>query len=119
MINNNFNVNIIDENDNESILFKLVRRFDTTIMKYVIKFLVNENKHQIYLNYFNHLHRSPLYYAIYNHHREKSLREITDQEEKNKNSDTIINDGSINNNSNDDSKKEWMYDILTQKTHGY
>ena len=112
LINNNFNVSIIDENDNESILFKLVRRFDTTIMKYVIKFLVNENKHQIYLNYFNHLHRSPLYYAIYNI-IEKKFKRNNRQGRKN-NNNTIVN-GDTSDNISDKNQSEWMYDILTAK----
>ena len=98
LIKNSFDINTIDENDNESIVYKLIRTFDITTMKYAIQYLVNENKHQIYFNYFNHLHQSPLFYAIYNHHREKTITSAISPK-------------------NAHDKTEWMYDILTQETH--
>ena len=74
LIDYGFDVNIVDINSKESIFYKLIHMMDMKTIKYIINLLMDKKEHQIYLNYYNNNHRSPLYYAIYHHKQEKRDR---------------------------------------------
>ena len=104
LIDYGFDVNIIDLNKNESIFYKLIQAFDVKTIKYIINLLVYNKRHQVYLNYYNNNGRSPLYFAIYDHKREKHQRE-----KKLRQLDPESQDLNMNTNN-----QEWVYNVLTE-----
>ena len=107
LINAGLNVNIIDRNENESVLYKLIKSIDIDTIKYIINCVFKQQNHKIYLNCFNNEKKSPLYYAITNHYKEDKEDKQTNYNSSNSNSDEEEK-------KNDKNHDEFMYQLITQ-----
>ena len=73
LCNNEFNMNVTNKSNGETIIFDLIRNFDKTNLLNIMNTFVQQNDNKLFLNYHNMSGISPLYTAITNFKREKKL----------------------------------------------